>query len=242
VVQRGRTYLAGRVPYAYHQILLLAILSLTRRVPLSPVGRRLVRAALDEAVGVLNKMAENGRQLMICSEFVFRCYNEAHAGPGPNPYRLEIRPAELAATADPLIDWALDRDEAALPQVAVGPTLGSSVDPAADEAATEERLAPLIAAYAAETCSADDLPPTAVAPAFGLDQPDVSDEELLQAIVTFGVLLADATSGSEATLGREDKRGALERLRALGTDPNFVTPGDLLRTVSLVDRVRIEGS
>jgi hypothetical protein len=245
VVQRAQAYLAAGVPYAYHQILLLAILSLTRRIPLSPVSRRLVRAALDEAAGVLNAMVESGRQVMICSEYVFRCYNEAHAGPGPNPYRLEIIRAEFAEGGT-LVDWALDRDDATLPPpAAVGLTFGSPADETVADTSAEERLAPLIAAYAAETGSADDLPPVAVPPTFALDQSDVSDEELLQAIVTFSVLFADttdATGVSGTTLGREDPRDSMERVRALSVDPNFVTPGDLLRTVSLVDRVRIEGS
>jgi hypothetical protein len=100
----------------------------------------------------------------------------------------------------------------------------------------------LIAAYAAETGSADDLPPVAVPPTFGADRLDVSDEELLQAIVTFSVLLADAAGTPGATFGARQPRGALERIRALAADPNFVTPGDLVKSVSLTDRVRIDGS
>src|SRR5262249_7115548 len=125
----GRTYLAGQVPYAYHQIVLLAILSLTRRIPLPPVGRRLVRVALDQAAGVLNSLVEDGRQLMICSEFVYRCYDEAHAGAGPNPYHMNVLAAEFGAMGDTqtgqTLLGALGRDEATLPPVVVGPTFGS---------------------------------------------------------------------------------------------------------------------
>jgi hypothetical protein len=70
----------------------------------------------------------------------------------------------------------------------------------------------------------------------------VSDEDLLRAIVAFGAVLADATGPSGVTFGGGHPRAALERIRALTADPNFVTPGDLLKTASLTDRLQIEGS
>jgi len=236
VVLRGQAYLQGRVPYAYQQIVLLAILTLTRRIPLPPIGRRLVRAVLDQAAATLNELVENGRQLMICSEFVFRCYDEAYAQASPNPYRLMIMPAGFSLGEDTLLQWALGQNNATLPPVAGDPTFGLPADPAG----AEERLAPLIAAYAAEVGSEEDLP--AVPPVYGLDDSDVPDQELLRSVVTFAALFADATKPSGATFGGGDSRDALERVRALTTDPNFVTPGDLLKTASLIDRLRIADS
>jgi len=236
VVRRGQAYLRGRVPYAYQQIVLLAILSLTRCFPLPPIGRRLVRATLDQAAAALNDLVEKGRQLMICSEFVFRCYDEADPEASPNPYQLMVMPAEFGRGGGTLLEWALDRDSATLPPVAGDPTFGLPADP--DTA--EQRLAPLIAAYATEIGSVEDLP--AAPPMYGLDGSDVSDQELLRSIITFAALFADATRASGAAFGGGHSRGLLERVQMLTADPNFVTPGDLLKTASLTDRLRINDS
>jgi hypothetical protein len=77
VVALGRKYLGSGVPYAYQQILLLAFLSITRRVRIrSRILRALVRAACDQAARLINALIDsrNGTELMICSEFVYRCY------------------------------------------------------------------------------------------------------------------------------------------------------------------------
>ena len=66
------------VPYAYQQLVLLAVLCSTRAVPLPSVARRFVKRALEGAADALNsKLDSDGSQLMICSEFVYRCYAEA---------------------------------------------------------------------------------------------------------------------------------------------------------------------
>jgi hypothetical protein len=213
VVARARSYVDSGAAYAYQQIAFLAVLSVTRRAPLSPVARRLVRSLLDRGAAALNQMAEQDRRLMICSELVYRCYDEAVAGV-PDPYRLEIgvNGARPAAPAPTLLDRAVARLDAS----------------------DELVLAPLIAAYAAEMGREADLPTGSVAqlvaapPAVG-----TVDDELLGSMVAFGAALR-GEAGSPP-------RAALEAIRAVATAPDFVTPGDLLRTRSLADRSRIAG-
>ncbi|WP_372408269.1 hypothetical protein [Streptomyces luteireticuli] len=195
---------AGRTSYAHQQIVLLAVLCVTRRVPLPPGGRRLVRTVLDQAAAAVNAMAERGRQPMICSEFVFRCHAEARPA---EPYALKVD-ADGSRSGGTLLDWA--QAQPALPPVPALPRTGP-FSPAAAEAA----LAPLVSAYAAA------LPP-------GLADP--SDEQLLSSMAAFGAALHGGPLPSDE---------ALEVIRAKEAAPDFVTPGDLLRSPSLTERLRL---
>ena len=58
--------------YAYEEILLLAVLAITRRVPLP-----FVRPILDHAAGVIVAIIAQGKQPVICSELVYRCFLNA---------------------------------------------------------------------------------------------------------------------------------------------------------------------
>jgi hypothetical protein len=52
VLQRADTYLQGSVPYAYHQLLLLAFLCISRKVKVTPIFDTLVRKVLDGVAGL----------------------------------------------------------------------------------------------------------------------------------------------------------------------------------------------
>lgn len=240
-------YLTAGKPYAYQQIVLLAILASTRRIPLPGIGRRMLRSVLDHAAAALNAFVDkgDGTRSMICSEFVYRCYAEV-AG-DPNPYRLLIRAGDQSfGPGGTPVDWALAQPESDL---AITPTFGPPVDPLRAEA----DLAPLIAAYAEETGLADDdMPGGPVTAAFGaasggLADTDVSDDELLQSFGSFGLALQDATGtapvaqsfGVGAVIGGAVVKGAIAGIKDISIDPNFVTPGDLLRSDSLTDVGRL---
>jgi hypothetical protein len=80
--------------YAYEQILLIALLASTRRITAPiPFFGRLIRTMLDSATDVLARIAAAGKEPLICSELVFRCYDEAGAA-----YTINIRGADIAAT------------------------------------------------------------------------------------------------------------------------------------------------
>ena len=89
VLAKAETYLARKNRYAYEQIVLLALLGMTRKVPVNIYLKWLLRKILDDASEFL--MRAGKRQPMICSEFVYRCYAEARRQPG-NPYALDINP------------------------------------------------------------------------------------------------------------------------------------------------------
>ncbi len=67
------------VRYGYEQILLLALLVSTQQIAWEwiPGIASFVRDALDAAAAELASLTAAGRGPMICSELVYRCYEEA---------------------------------------------------------------------------------------------------------------------------------------------------------------------
>jgi len=95
VLGRIAYYVAQHDRYAYEQLLLLALLTTTRRLPFIgwvPGLASLLRTILDGAAEALNQIIAAGKQPMICSELVYRCYSEAG-----DKYGLEIVGAEIVA-------------------------------------------------------------------------------------------------------------------------------------------------
>ncbi|MFI1104042.1 hypothetical protein [Streptomyces melanogenes] len=228
VLDVAHRYLGSRNAYAHQQIVLLAVLAVTRRIPLPLGGKRMVRAVLDQAAGVLNTMAERGQQPMICSEFVYRCYAEAQPTP---PYALRLQGSGPTARAEgrTLLDWA--EAHPALPRVPLAPTALGAYDHAGVEAA----LAPVLSAYHAAVGKANGLPAPQRLPGAGA-LADPSDEELLASMTAFGTALhqaADADSTERLT-----PHQALTTIRTTEAEPNFVTPGDLLHSPSLTEKYR----
>ncbi len=79
--------------YAYEQILLLALLALTRRVPVNRFLNFMLRRILDAAAATVCSFAERvvGMEALTCAEFVYRCYDEAAPGID-DPYTLRVNP------------------------------------------------------------------------------------------------------------------------------------------------------
>jgi hypothetical protein len=250
VVGIANGYIEMHRPYAYQQIVLLAILASTRQIPLPAIGRRFIRSALDHAAAALNAFLDrDGNRSMICSEFVYRCYEEAPGGPPP-PYHLGVVLGDMAFDVDnnSVVSWALEQPDETLPEVLPASFgIGAHVELQDYDAIAEVELAPLIAAYADETGLADpDMPDGAGTLAFDVPSDvDVSDQELLGSLVTFGGALSNARDGSSETfalgsvIGSAAAKGAIEGIRHVSVEPNFVTPGDLLRSPSLAEIGRV---
>jgi hypothetical protein len=81
-------YLQQGNRYAFEQVVLLALLALTRKLNENKYLAWLVRKVLDDAADYL--MDHSDRQPMICSEFVYRCYDEALPDK-TDPYALSVR-------------------------------------------------------------------------------------------------------------------------------------------------------
>jgi hypothetical protein len=77
VIVKANQYLAQHERYAFEQLFLLAMLSITRKVKITPVFDKLVRSILDSAADKIIGITNDEKEPMICSEFVFRCYDEA---------------------------------------------------------------------------------------------------------------------------------------------------------------------
>jgi hypothetical protein len=249
MVAVAKRYLTEGVPYGYHQIVLLALLAATRRIPLPWVAKRLVRSALDHAADVLSDYVDrDGRQFMICSEYVYRCYDEA-SDDIPDPYDLALdmgggaQPAAaVPGQPDTFLQWALDQPEDTAEQAE---TVAAAAAPAPlgagpDLVAAEAHLDRLIQEYAAvaapaEPAIAADLAnapvPLAAAPA-ALSDPEPSPEELLAAHIRLARALEASRTDPEPLeplgLGTDLVKGLLYGLVKVEASPNFVTPGDLL--------------
>ncbi len=87
VTKKAYDYLKSGNRYGYEQIVLLAFLGITRKLPVNPYFEWLIREVLDQAAHLL--MISGDRQPMICSEFVYRCYDEA-LPLSTDPYTLRI--------------------------------------------------------------------------------------------------------------------------------------------------------
>lgn len=89
VLDKAHAYLMNGNRYGFEQIVLLAFLGITRKIPVNAYLNWLLRKVLDAASNLL--MKHGNKQPMICSEFVYRCYDEAL--PTSNDlYTLEINP------------------------------------------------------------------------------------------------------------------------------------------------------
>lgn len=78
--------------YAYEEVLLLALLAATRQAtaPIPFLGM-ILRNILDHAADELARLMAAGKEPLICSELVFRCYDQAGTA-----YQIRIRGADVA--------------------------------------------------------------------------------------------------------------------------------------------------
>ena len=70
VVWMAEEYLGEGNRYGYEQLLLLAFLCLTRKLPMSPSLRLLMRSVLDAGAALLTRMLSQEREPMICSAWM----------------------------------------------------------------------------------------------------------------------------------------------------------------------------
>jgi hypothetical protein len=90
-----QTFENNRQRYAYEQILLLALLCSTRKLTSAvhmPGLAMVIRNVLESAGDVLDHLTAAGKEPVICSELVYRCYFNANAG---GKYKLTIMGADI---------------------------------------------------------------------------------------------------------------------------------------------------
>jgi hypothetical protein len=254
VVAKARVFLDEGHRYGYQQIVLLALLCLTRRVKLPWAARRMVRSVLDHAAKALSDLVPTGASRMICSEYVYRSYDEA-SDVSPDPFRIEIAvtptfAGTTALTSDAedgsFLDWALTLpEEHFVGALAVAPTFGGGFD----EAEATAEIDALLEQYAEELRSvgevpADPPPLTGLSPTFAGGVPEPSVDELAASIGAFALAWSAATGGDvEPTFGGAVGgalvKGAIAGLTADTIAADFVTPGDLWKTTSLTPTAQV---
>jgi hypothetical protein len=225
VLDRAAYYLERGERYAFEQILLLALLCMTRNLTGSSALGRLIRETLDAASAFLLQLFSTGREPMICSEFVFRCYREALPGlldaleRSPGVLAFGERAVPTGRTRGIHRGSALAR----LLEKSGGELSGGTVDLAGplraagpfDVTAVEEG----IEAYF------HDLQKQAP----GAARVDLASPELLPSFERFAASLHRARRRPEKTA--QPRAAVLGELFDAAAD--FVTPGDLQRSPSL---------
>ncbi|HEU4947163.1 MAG TPA: hypothetical protein VFT31_08425 [Kribbella sp.] len=250
VVATATGYVNRRAPYAYQQIVLLGLLAATRNIPLGGLGRRMLRSVLDHAAAALNAFVDaDGKRSMICSEFVYRCFMEAPSDPVER-FRLLIMSGDIAFDpSEPcLAEWGLDQPDETY-DAALGAPVSfevPAVPPEEADEVAEEDLAPLLAAWAEEQgLVTEDMPP-APPPSFGPDDlEEPTDEELLASLVAFSTAFTGEDEESfdiGTVIGVAAAKGAIRGLLVPAIEANFVTPGDVLQSPTLIDVGRVGGS
>jgi hypothetical protein len=251
VLDKANAYLNQENRYASEQILLLAVICTTRNLDLSkPLVRRLAHWVIAKAAEMVRLMERDGKQPMICSEFVYRCYDEAVTGK-PDPYRIEVKPVGEAAPRARLLGWRrrdggvaaltafhpeslwarIQEEAGGLATAIKSLKVPAVANPSAGDEAELDALIEVCLPAAPGTARRAAIRPLAAAP-------EVTNDDLRDAMGQLAVALHGATGGG-TRLGMETfgpsvtRRGASpgETLEEVVAD--FVTPGDLFRSQSL---------
>jgi hypothetical protein len=225
VLERAAYYLQRGERYAFEQILLLAFLCITRNLAGSSVLGRLIRETLDAAAAFLLQLFNTGREPMICSEFVVRCYREALPGSvdlpvrAPGALRFGEREVPIGKNGGihrgSALALLLERHGKELPEGSVGPAGPLRAARPLDLSAVEEA----IEAYFHDL---QKQPPKAA-------RIDLMSPDLLPSFERFASSLHRARRRQETPeAARANLLGDLFDAAA-----DFVTPGDLQRSKSL---------
>lgn len=241
IINVANEYIAHGNRYAYAEIILLAAILLTRKVNLenSSLGR-IAFWAMTKANNLIEKLHIGGQEPMICSEFAFRCYDEADLA-DDDQYTLKILsqvgqlPRQRFSRRRRGRRVFADQPENDLPTIHPDSLLAKSlVQPAAFATAAaaptlqadipDDELEGMIADYLGEeTSTTYGATPTASAT-------PITEEQLKQAAFE---LAANLGSTRRIPMGSAPYSDATVESRVKAIFADFVTPGDLLKSPSL---------
>jgi hypothetical protein len=224
VIDRALTFTTD-LPPTHDPIVLLALLAMTRKLPIGePSLRRLVCVLLERAAGRVDRVRARRRSLLLGSDFVFRCFD-----PADDPRAtIDVRIASGTALSLRSVPRAVvTRAEAMLGGWA-------STFPDAGRRGSrwpEEPLEPLIAAFARVDSPADPIVPRSYVADATIAEPSrpVDDAQLHAACVRF----RDAMLRLEIRAGDSVLHDAESRWARFQAIANVVSPGDLRYSYSL---------
>jgi hypothetical protein len=245
ILNIAHNYIAEGNRYAYAEVVLLAVILATRQVNLhnSLLGK-IAYWSMRKANDWIEQMFDQGREPMICSEFVYRCFDEADPA-DDDPYSLDIlsqgsgsgrrrfsrfRLKERVFGAQPETDLPTIHPDSLLADALKEPAklaMAAAADDLPTESISDDELDDMIANYLDEPPQRDQskrmkLSTAAAAP--------VSKEELEQMAAVFAVNLA---SEHRFALQAAPYAGASISSRLMAVVADFVTPGDLWKSPSL---------
>ena len=218
-VGAARAAVASRTPDTHERLVQLAVLAMTRRLPIDdPSLRRLLCVLMDRAADVVARLADRGRRLTTDAEFVHRCFAStgdpalAIAVLAPSAHKLSVERTPIVGAEAALWEWAAQHEDT----------------PSVAPRWPKVELEPLIAAFArvddpndpiVSRCStSEDQMATIVG--------DVADAQLLAAATRFRDRFIHLVQPSPP----DALSHPWERFHASAA---FVTPGDLRYSPSL---------
>jgi hypothetical protein len=211
----------------HDRVVLLALLGLTRRLPIQePTLKTLLWAVLHGAADVVDRLAAEGRTLLVDAAFVHRCYQRSDDPEATLkiPFPAVSRPAESTVLPGPVAG-----DEAMLWEWAAG--RGEPWRSTAESPELPESLEPLIDSFARLDSPHDPmvLQSEAVDPAWQNPAGEIADDDLQAAAVRFrDRFISFAFFPDEPT-----ERAMVHPWATFRAVANFVTPGDLRYSPSL---------
>ncbi len=239
-IKVANDYIADGNRYAYAEILLLAVILVTRKVNFdnSWLGK-IAFCSMQKANNWIEEMFSDGREPMICSEFAFRCYDEADLAE-EDPYTLTILSQAVQSARRRFSRRRRrerifgDKPESDLPTIHPDSLLAASLKEPATFAAAAAASQPVISDDELEGMIADYLGeetrPTYGSPPAASAEP-ITDEQLKQAAAE---LAANLGSARRMVMGSAPYANASLESRVVATFADFVTPGDLLKSPSLM--------
>jgi hypothetical protein len=238
VLEIAEAYIQQGNRYAYAEIILLAILLITKRLELEgTLLGRIAYRVLRDANEWINSTISAGKEPMICSEFVYRCYDEADpaendrfsieiVGANDQPRRRFFhrlhrrrRAGTAAPTPSPIESGSL-LDRATRSERLIG-ALNA---PTSIKWEQDESLDQMIQDFLTSDQDRENLSTSAP----GSADPGPTDEELQIEALRFSETIA---TSHHRNLSLAMPESSAER--ANETFADFVTPGDLFRSPSL---------
>lgn len=240
IINVANAYIEDGNRYAYAEILLLAVILVTRKVDLekSRLGA-IAFWSMKKANNWIEKMLIGGREPMICSEFAFRCYDEADLAED-DPYTLTIlsqagqsvrrrfsrlRRRERIFGDRPENDLPTIHPDSLLAATLNEPAMLSAAAPTPQPVISDDELENMIADYLGE----ETTPNYGALPAASTEP--ISEQQLKQAAAE---LASNLSSTGRQLMGAALYCDAPVESRVVATFADFVTPGDLLKSPSLM--------